>query len=117
MDDFISEDDLLSFEGWAKYQGFDPAAVTPGELKELQSIFDEVMERRKTSPTLGLMKLERFPGEQKYAVAIQKGADLWLTFWVRCTAKKGEIFLMYPRSGGREWDAHASYHIDGTFHQ
>jgi hypothetical protein len=106
----------LSFEGWMKYQGFDPAAVTHEELKELQGIFDEVMERRKTSPKLGLMKLERCLGEQKYAVAIQNGSDLWLTFWVRCT-RKGEIFLMYPRPGGREWDAHASYHIDGTFHQ
>jgi hypothetical protein len=86
------DDDLLSFEGWARYQGFDPAAVTPGELKELQSIFDEVMERCKTSPTLGLRKLERIPGEQKYAVAIQKGDDLWLTFWVRCTAKKARYF-------------------------
>jgi hypothetical protein len=117
MDDFISDDDLLTFEGWAKYQGSDSAAMIPEELAEWHGIFDEVMERRKTSPKLGLMKLERCPGEQKYAVAIQNGSDLWLTFWVRCTRKKGEIFLMYPRAGGREWDAHASYHIDGTFHQ
>ena len=24
--------------------------------------------------------------------------------------------MMYPR-GDRDWDAHASYHLDGTFHQ
>jgi hypothetical protein len=35
--------------------------------------------------------------------------------WVRCS-RKGEIFIMYPR-GDRDWDAHASYHLDGTLHQ
>jgi hypothetical protein len=55
------------------------------------------------------------PGEQKYAVAIEDGADLWLTMWVRCSAK-GEIFVMYPR-GDRDWDAHVSYHLNGTLHQ
>jgi hypothetical protein len=114
MDDFISEDELLSFEGWAKYQGSDPAEMPPEELKEWHDIFDGVMERRKTSPKVGLMKLERVPGEQKYAVAIRDGSDLWLTLWVRCN-RKGEIFVMIPR-GDRDWNAHASYHLDGTFH-
>src|SRR5262249_35788791 len=55
------------------------------------------------------------PGEQKYAVAIRSDSGLWLTMWVRCS-RKGEIFIMYPR-GDRDWDAHASYHLDGTLHQ
>jgi hypothetical protein len=113
-DEFVSEDDLLSFEGWAKYQGFDPAALTPPELKEWRGIFDEMMERRKTSPKLGLMKLERRDGEQRYAVVIRDGSDLWLTFWVRCSPK-GEIFLMYPRAD--PGNPHVSYHLDGTLHQ
>jgi hypothetical protein len=113
MDDFISEDDLETFEGWAKYQGFDLAALTPEELKEWQGIFDDVIKRLKSSPKVGLMKLQPAPGEQKYAVAI-RGADLWLTLWVRCN-RKGEIFIMIPR-GDRDWDPHASYHLDGTFH-
>jgi hypothetical protein len=116
MDDFISEDDLLTFEGWLKYQAIDPAAITPEELKEWQGIFDEVMERRKTSPKVGLMKLQPVPGEQKYAVAIRDGSDLWLTMWVRCS-RKGEIFIMYPRAGRASGDPHASYHLDGTFHK
>jgi hypothetical protein len=115
MNKFISEDDLLTFEGWAKYQGFDPAALTPEDLKVWRGIFDDVIERRKTSPKVGLMKLQRVPGEQKYAVAIRDGSDLWLTMWVRSN-RKGEIFIMYPR-GDRDWDAHASYHLDGTLHQ
>jgi len=47
MDDFISEDDLLTFEGWLKYQAADPAAMTPEQLTEWQGLFDELMERRK----------------------------------------------------------------------
>jgi hypothetical protein len=35
--------------------------------------------------------------------------------WVRCS-RKGEIFVIYPRPD-RDWDAHASYRLDGTLHQ
>jgi hypothetical protein len=131
MDDFISEDDLLTFEGFLKHQcqGFDPAALTLEELKEWRGIFDDMMEHRKTSPKVGLMKLERVPGEQKYAVAIRDGSELWLTLWVRCN-RKGEIIVMRPRPDGdwparrgrgparrgRGWDAHTTYHDYGTFH-
>lgn len=31
-DDFISEDDLLTFEGFLKYQAVDPTLLTPDEL-------------------------------------------------------------------------------------
>jgi hypothetical protein len=115
MDDFISEHDLLSFGGWLRYQGADPAAMTPEQLTEWQGMFDDVMERRKTSPKVGLMKLQRVPGEQKYAVAIPDGSNLWLTMWVRCN-HKGEIIIMYPR-GDCDWQPHASYHVDGRLHQ
>ena len=115
MNDFISEDDLLTFEGFLKYQAVDPATITADDLKMWLDIFDETIERRKTSPKVGLMKLQQIPGEQKYAVAIRDGSNLWLTMWVRCSWK-GEIFIMYPR-GDREADPHASYHRDGTFHQ
>ncbi len=114
MDEFISEDDLLNFEGWLKYQCVDPATSTPEELKEWQGIFDELMMRRNTSPKVGLMKLHPVSGEQKYAVAIRDGSDLWLTLWVRCS-RKGEIFIMFPR--GDDWNPHLSYHLDGTFHR
>jgi hypothetical protein len=54
------------------------------------------------------------PDEQRYAVAIRDGSDLWLTLWVRCWPK-GDIYVMYPR-GDREWDVHASYHRNGKMH-
>jgi hypothetical protein len=47
-------------------------------------------------------------------VAIQDGDELGLTFWIKRSAK-GEIFLLYPREP--EMDPHASYHLDGTYHQ
>jgi hypothetical protein len=115
VDDFISEDDLLVFEGFLKYQSVDAVTLTAEELEIWKGFFDQAIERRKTSPKVGLMKLQPVPGEQKYAVAIRDGSDLWLTLWVRCS-RKGEVFIMYPR-GDRDWNAHASYHLDGTFHQ
>jgi hypothetical protein len=115
VDDFISEDDLLIFERWLKYQAVDPTALTPDELAMWRDMFDEGMARRESSPKVGLMNLQRVPGEQKYAVAIRDGSDLWLTMWVRCS-RKGEVFIMYPR-GDRDWNAHVSYHLDGSLHQ
>jgi hypothetical protein len=114
MDDFISEDDLLTFEGFLKYQGV-PATSAPADLKMWRGYFEEAKWLHEASPKIGLMKLQPIPGEQKYAVAIRDGSYLWLTLWVRCS-RKGEIFIMYPR-GNRDWDAHASYHANGTFHQ
>jgi hypothetical protein len=114
MDDFIIEDDLRTFEGWAKYQGFDPTTSTPEELEIWRGLFDEATRLRQSSPKVGLMKLQPVPGEQKYAVALRDGSELWLTMWVRCS-RKGEIFIMYPR-GDRDWDSHTSYHLDGTLH-
>jgi hypothetical protein len=114
MDDFIDEDDLLTFEGFLKYQGV-PTTSTSAELEMWRGYFDEAKRLHETSPKVGLMRLQPVPGEQKYGVAIRDGSDLWLTLWVRCS-RKGEIFIMYPR-GNRDWDPHASYHVDGTFHQ
>jgi hypothetical protein len=116
VSDFISEDDLLTFDGYLKYQAVDPAALTPDELAMWRCYFDEAARSRSRAPKLGLMKLPPVPGEQKYAVAIRKGADLWLTIWVRCSPK-GEVFIMYPRAGRAAGDPHASYHLNGVFHQ
>jgi hypothetical protein len=112
---FISEEELSTFEGWSKYQGADLATMALEELKKWREIFEQVVRSQDTSPKVGLMKLKRVPGQEKYAVAIRDGSDLWLTLWVRCSPK-GEVSIMYPR-GDREWDAHASYHEDGTLHQ
>jgi len=108
--EFISEDDLETFEGWLKYQRFTPA--TPEEESEMRRVFEEG--RKQRAPKVGLMKLKPVPGEHRYAVAVKDGSDLWLTLWVR-RSPRGEFFVMMPR-GDREWDPHMSYHLDGTLH-
>ena|SRR2546426_9424753 len=95
MDDFISEDELHTFEGWLRYQAVDPATLTPEELQMWRDTFDETRRRCEATPKVGLMKLQPVPGEHKYAVAIRKGSDLWLTFWVRCS-RKGEGVYHVP---------------------
>ncbi len=113
MQEFISEDDLKTFDGWLRYQGVD-AATAPEELATWRYLFDEARTRSSASPKVGLMKLRPVPGEHRYAVAVREGFDLWLTLWVR-RSPKGEFFIMVPR-GDRDWDVHSSYHLDGTLH-
>jgi hypothetical protein len=113
MTDFISEDDLDTFEGWLKgVQGIDPTTAAPDMLEQYQAMFDEISKSSRLK--VGLMKLSPLPGKHLYAVAVREGSDLWLTLWVR-RSKKGEVFIMVPRAD-RGWDPHASYHLDGTFH-
>ncbi len=101
MPEFISEDDLDTFEGWLRYQGYDAAALTPDELAEWRGMFDEVRKRSSATAKVGLMKLQPVPGEHRYAVAVREDADLWLALWVR-RSRKGEFFVMVrqgPRLG------------------
>src|SRR5579864_2266733 len=106
-EEFVSEDDLKTFDGFLRYQGIRGAGSLSTEDREMwRDIFDDAAARAAATPKVGLMKLKPISGEQKYAVAIRDGSDLWLTFWVRCSPK-GDVYLLYPRSD-REWDAHAS---------
>jgi hypothetical protein len=111
-DDFISEADLKTFDGWLRYQVLSPSS--PEELAEWRLVFEEARRRADTAPKVGLMKLQPVPGEYRYAVALRDGNDLWLTLWVR-RSRRGEYFIMMPR-GDRDWDPHTSYHLDGTVH-
>jgi hypothetical protein len=114
VDEFISEDDLHTFEGWLRYQAVDAATTAPEELEKWRRDFEDARERTAACPKVGLMKLQPVPGEHRYAVAIEEGANLWLTLWVR-RSRKGEFFVMLPR-GDRDWNPHTSYHLDGTLH-
>jgi hypothetical protein len=112
--EFISEDDLNTFEGWLRYQAVDAATTPPEELEEWRRLFEDARERSTACPKVGLMKLQPVPGEHRYAVAVREDCGLWLTLWVR-RSRKGEFFIMLPR-GDEDWDPHTSYHLDGTFH-
>ena len=114
MQEFISEDDLQTFEGWLRYQAIDTRTQTAEELAWWRGVFEEGRQRSATHPKVGLMKLGPLtPGEHRYAVAVREGSALWLTLWVR-RSPKGEFFIMKP--GGSDWDLHSSYHLDGRFH-
>jgi ribosomal protein L30 len=112
---FISEDDLNTFEGFLRYQGINAAATPPAELEWWRGRFNEGQAQKLASPKVGLMKLGPIPsGERRYAVAFREHSSLWLTLWIKRT-KKGEYFVMIPR-GDKTWDAHNSYHLDGRKH-
>jgi hypothetical protein len=113
VQEFISEDDLQTFEGWMKFQGVD-APTAPEALEMWKGAFDEARKRSSDTPKVGLMKLRPLSGEHRYAVAVREGSDLWLALWV-LRWRKGEFFVLIPR-GDRDWDVHASYHLDGTRH-
>jgi hypothetical protein len=111
MSHFTSEDDLKTFEGWLKYQGYDPRMLAPDDLAKWQDLYNEISKRQDAK--VGLMKLgSSVPGDRIYAVAV-RDSGLWLTLWVR-RSWKPEFFVFMPRADGS--NVHASYHRDGTFH-
>jgi hypothetical protein len=112
--EFISEDELQTFEGWLRYQAVDPAATAPEAMENWRHVFEDAKKRTAAGPKVGTMKLQPVPGEHRYAVAVEDDSNLWLTLWVR-RSRKGEFFVMIPR-GDRDWDPHTSYHLDGTLH-
>jgi len=110
------DSDLTTFEGYIKYQyNIDAVNLTAEQSAELHLLVDPVIERSKSIPKVGLMKLELKPGEEQYGVAIQNDSGVWLALLVKCS-KRGEVFIIIPRAEP-EWDPHASYHLDGRFHQ
>ena len=116
MQDFISEDDLKTFEGWLRYQGFDAAKLTPEDLASWRAAFDETQELKAAAgPRVAVMKLRPLmPGEYRYAVAVREGAGLWLTLWVRRSPTSG-VYVIRP-SRDPESDLHTSYHVNGKRH-
>ncbi|PYV81545.1 MAG: hypothetical protein DMG05_29770 [Acidobacteria bacterium] len=75
MDEFISEDDLRTFEGWLRYQAVDASMLTEDELANWRRIFDEARQRSAANPKVGLMKLQPVPGEHRYGFGVRGGAS------------------------------------------
>jgi hypothetical protein len=113
---FISEDDLNSFEGYLCYQAIDPTTASPGTLASFRETFEEAQKAKAAAPKLRPLKKLRDlkPGEYRYAVVVREGSDLFITLWVR-RDPKGDVYVLMPRSRG-QGNPHASYHRDGTFH-
>jgi hypothetical protein len=112
VQEFITQDDLDTFDEWLRLQALDATMMTPDVLAMWRRIFDEGRARSLATPKARLRNLP--PDEHRYAVAVREGSDLWVTLWVK-RSRKGEFFVMVPR-GDRAWDPHTSYHLDGTLH-
>ena len=105
---------LNSFEDWAKHQQM-PIKDTPKEVVavlrgEYERRFVEVM----AHDPQNVVRHPPSAREYRYAIAIEDGANLWLTLWVR-RSKNGSCFIVYPRGPGSR-NPHASYHADGKYH-
>ena len=111
--DFIDEEDLHTFEGWERYQAFDPS--TPRE-ERLAGWAEVQRDMQRQPPPVGRMRLKSLAqGEYRYAIAVDTPDGLRLGAWVRWSPRR-EAFVFLPRRDGR-WNPHASYHRDGTLHQ
>ena len=75
MDEFISEDNLQTFEGWLSYQAVGP--LTETGLATWGGFFEDARRQCKANPKVGLMKLQPVPGEFRYAVAVREGDEGW----------------------------------------
>ena len=112
--EFIDEDELQTFEGWARFQAIEIASLTQAELAMWRGYFDDARKTGDAARRVGRMKLKPQPGEYRYAVAVRDGDALWLTLWIR-RSPKPEFFVFQPR-GDRDWNPHTSLHADGTLH-
>ncbi len=50
--DFISEDDLDTFEGYLRYQAIDPTTATPEVLASFRETFEEAQKAKATTRSL-----------------------------------------------------------------
>jgi hypothetical protein len=106
-------DDLDTFEGWLKYQQMDLQSMPEDMQAKVRSLFEEGKSKREAARLAVAFSRPCPVGEYRYAVAIDDGGDLRLTLVVR-RSPKPEYFILFPRDG--EWNPHASYHLDGTYH-
>jgi transcriptional regulator with XRE-family HTH domain len=106
--------DLDTFEGWLKHQGF-VVEGTPADLvSRWRADFESGKARREVARSAVFFNQPCPAGEYRYAVAIEDGAELRLALVVR-RSRKGEYFILMPRDG--DWNPHASYHRLGQYHQ
>ncbi len=111
---FISEDDLNTFEGWLRFQAIDLVALQRDQLETWRALYNDAQHKRQSSPKMGLVKFKAVQGQLLYAVAVCDGTNLWLVLWVRRSVR-GDVYVFIPRADP-DWDPHISYHKDGKSH-
>lgn len=98
----------MDFNGWLISQGIDPDALPDKERMREAYELGQLRGEALQATTLG----PGTTGGHSYAVAIDDGADLRVTLWVKRSPKV--CVVLQPRD--REWDPHATYHVDGWYH-
>jgi len=114
MSQFISEDDLDTFEGWLRFRAIDFAALQPDQLAMCKADFEEASRKRHSTPKVGFIKFRAKESEFLYAVAVRDDLSLWLALWIRRSAK-GDVYVFVPRADPK-WHPHSTYHKDGRSH-
>src|SRR5215467_6182022 len=85
------------FEAWLRdTQGLTADALPQEQLGLWRQAFAEGVERAAAWKAQSAPSRSSRNSERRYAVAIQDGNELGLTFWIKRSAK-GEIFLFSPR--------------------
>jgi hypothetical protein len=98
----------MDFKSWLTNQGIDPDVLPDKE--RVRAAYDQAHLRAEALQTTTLGP--GTTGGYGYAVAIEDGADLRVTLWVR----RGPKICVVLQPRGREWDPHVTYHLDGQYH-
>jgi hypothetical protein len=108
--------DLDTFEDWCKHQQMDLRGQPEEIVAIARAAFEAGKAKREAARAAVFFSQPCPPSEYRYAVAIEDGADLWLALAVSRRLKKSgwECFILIPRD--KDWDPHASYHWNGTYH-
>lgn len=106
---------LDTFDDWLKYQKIDLQGQSEDAVLSLRGMYEHSREEFMEHDVHAVVRTPPRAGEYRYAVAIEDGEKLWLTFWVR-RSSKGDCIVLYPRGPGTR-NPHASYHYDGRYHQ
>jgi hypothetical protein len=110
-------DDLDTFDGWLKHHGYKVEATSEDQIIRWRDDFEHDKARREAARSAVFFNQPCPAGEYRYVVAIEDGADLRLALVIARRPKNGlyECVILMQREG--DWDPHATYHVDGTYHQ
>jgi hypothetical protein len=98
----------MGFNIWLTNQGIDPDALPDKDRMREEYEQGQLRGEALQASTLG----PGTTGGHGYAVAIDDGIDLRVTLWVR----RGPRICVVLQPRDREWDPHATYHVDGRYH-
>jgi hypothetical protein len=120
--------DIDTFEEWRKHHGYDGYDGYDGEASEDQLTkwrieFASDMARREAARATVFFSKPPPPGEYRHAVIMEDGTFV-LVVSRRFKKREGvwECFVLMQRDNDPDpnepdWDPHATYHADGTYHQ